>query len=128
MRLGEALAIPYIRGAEAVFDAATQAWLRRFEYAELPGCAVESDSAMEGMRALERARVRGILTRVAAGQEVPRPRPPLTGVSVSRQLDALGLAASRDLLEKSLADAAAAPELVALLRTLDGTREDRCRS
>lgn len=118
MRLAELLAVPYIRGAESVVDESTQRWRRRFEYAELPGCAVESDSATEGMTALERARVGWILARVAAGGDVPCPRPPLTWVNVRRELRRLGIAISPGLLEMSPSEAAATSELATLLVTL----------
>jgi hypothetical protein len=101
MRIRELLSIPLIRGAESIYDENAQRWRRRFAYAEIPGCAVESDSALGGLRALELTRAALILERLAEGADVPCPRPPLRSVDIRAQLHDMGLDLPGDLLDLS---------------------------
>ena len=52
-------------------------WTRRAEYPELPGCVAEADSPLDAIDRLEALRVRTILERLARGEAIPTPRPPL---------------------------------------------------
>jgi predicted RNase H-like HicB family nuclease len=52
-------------------------WVRRAEYPELPGCVAEADSPLDAIDQLDALRERFILDRLARGQPVPVPRPPL---------------------------------------------------
>jgi hypothetical protein len=52
-------------------------WVRRAEYLELPGCVAEADSPLAAIDQLDALRVRTILSRLARGEPVPTPRPPL---------------------------------------------------
>jgi hypothetical protein len=68
-------AIPYLLVLETVERGGQ--WRRRAEYPELPGCAVEAETALEAIAALEAKRVdvlRGLWTR---GEVIPIPRAPL---------------------------------------------------
>jgi predicted RNase H-like HicB family nuclease len=53
------------------------AWVRRAEYPELPGCVAEADSPLDAIDQLDALRERFILGRLARGEPVPVPRPPL---------------------------------------------------
>ncbi|MCC7367738.1 MAG: hypothetical protein IT306_04915 [Chloroflexi bacterium] len=53
------------------------AWVRRAEYPELPGCVAEADSPLDAIDELDRLREAAILGRLARGETVPVPRPPL---------------------------------------------------
>ena len=52
-------------------------WTRRAEYPELPGCIAEADSPLDAIDRLDALRVRTILGKLARGESVPVPRPPL---------------------------------------------------
>lgn len=52
-------------------------WVRRAEYPELPGCVAEADSPLDAIDRLDALRVETILGRLARGEPVPTPRPPL---------------------------------------------------
>jgi predicted RNase H-like HicB family nuclease len=52
-------------------------WVRHAEYPELPGCVVESPDALEALGRLDEMKETIILDRLARGQAVPVPRPPL---------------------------------------------------
>ena len=52
-------------------------WMRHAEFPELPGCSVNALSAVEALERLDEMRVEYILTRLARGEDVPVPRPPL---------------------------------------------------
>ena len=52
-------------------------WVRRAEYPELPGCIAEADSPLDAIDRLDALRVQIILDRLARGETVPTPRPPL---------------------------------------------------
>jgi hypothetical protein len=97
MTLTQLLSIPFMRGAESVSDE-TGAWARRFEYPEIPGCVIEAQTALDGLRALELLRVARLLTTVAGGHEPPCPRPPLQSLDVAGQLKDFGLEIPLDLL------------------------------
>jgi predicted RNase H-like HicB family nuclease len=53
------------------------AWVRRAEYPELPGCVAEAESPLDAIDRLDALRVETILGRLARGEDVPTPRPPL---------------------------------------------------
>ncbi len=52
-------------------------WVRRAEYPELAGCVAEADSPLDAIDRLDRMRIQTILDRLARGEPVPTPRPPL---------------------------------------------------
>ena len=52
-------------------------WVRRAEYPELPGCIAEAVSPLEAIDRLDAMRVQLIQDRLARGETVPVPRPPL---------------------------------------------------
>ena len=52
-------------------------WIRHAEYPELPGCVVEDENTVEALRKLDEMRVEYVLSRLAKGESVPVPRPPL---------------------------------------------------
>lgn len=52
-------------------------WVRRAEYPELPGCVAEAESPLDAIDRLDALRVSMILGRLARGEPVPIPRPPL---------------------------------------------------
>jgi predicted RNase H-like HicB family nuclease len=52
-------------------------WVRRAEYPELPGCVAEAESPLDAIDRLDALRVSMILERLARGEPVPTPRPPL---------------------------------------------------
>jgi predicted RNase H-like HicB family nuclease len=56
-------------------------WVRRAEYPELPGCVAEADSPLDAIDRLVALRVATILGRLARGEAVPTPRPPLRRVA-----------------------------------------------
>lgn len=76
MELEEYLAVPYILAVESVRKP-DGSWVRRAEFPELPGCAVEAESAVEAVEQLEAEKVRYIAERLKRGEPVPVPRPPL---------------------------------------------------
>ncbi len=70
-------AVPYLLVVESVERGGR--WLRRAEYPELPGCAVEATSAVEALDRLERERRRLLRELWERGSSIPVPRPPLRG-------------------------------------------------
>lgn len=76
LTLDDYLRIPYIIESYSIENAAGQ-WVRRVEHPELPGCAVESPSIVEGIDALDARRVEVITGLHARGARIPAPRPPL---------------------------------------------------
>ena len=91
MELREYLAVPYVLAIESVRHDDGE-WVRRAEYPELPGCAVEAHSAVEAIAKLEEERVRYIRERLARGEPVPVPRPPLQSLLEALDHDRLGFA------------------------------------
>lgn len=118
MNLYEALSIPFIRGAETVFDPGREAWVRRFEYPEIAGCAVETDATLDGLRDLEIARVARIVGLMASGRPVPRPRPPIAAADPPMLLERLGLDISAEMLATDEAWAAHSAAFGELARDL----------
>jgi len=109
VNLREALSIPYIRGAETIFDEDRQCWLRRFDYAELDGCTIENDDTLDGLRELEIARVACIVGLMADGRPVPRPRAPLLSEDVNLLLERLAIVIDLNLLAIGEVEAAHSP-------------------
>lgn len=68
-------AVPYLLVLETVERDGV--WLRRAEYPELPGCAVEAPSAVEALGRLEGQRRRVLADLWGRGAPIPVPRPPL---------------------------------------------------
>jgi hypothetical protein len=91
MDLKDYLAVPYVLAVESVRGPSGE-WVRRAEYPELPGCAVEAYSAVEAIDRLEEERVRYIQRLLEAGEPVPVPRPPLRALSEALDSDRLGFA------------------------------------
>lgn len=118
MNLYQALSIPYIRGAETYFDEADQRWLRRFDYAELDGCAVETEATLEGLRELEIARIARIVELMADGRPVPCPRPPLISADPVLLLRRLDLVIDDELLATDETEAAHSDAFGELARVL----------
>jgi hypothetical protein len=52
-------------------------WVRHAEYPELPGCVIEDADALRAIDQLDQMKETFILERLARGEEVPVPRPPL---------------------------------------------------
>lgn len=76
MTPNEYLRIPYTMLIAAV-QRPDGAWVRRAEYPELPGCIAETDSPLDAIDQLEALRERFIRGRLARGEQIPTPRPPL---------------------------------------------------
>jgi hypothetical protein len=76
MTIEEHLAVPYILCMES-FEHPSGEWLRRAWYPELPGCVAEAFSPIEAINALDERREQIIRERLASGQPIPVPRPPL---------------------------------------------------
>jgi predicted RNase H-like HicB family nuclease len=76
VELEEYLAVPYILAVESIRKPDGN-WLRRAEFPELPGCAVEAETAVEAVERVEEEKVRYIVERLERGEYVPVPRPPL---------------------------------------------------
>lgn len=68
-------AVPYLLVVESVERDGR--WVRRAEYPELPGCAVEAESAVDAIDNLERERRRLIRQMLDRHVPIPEPRPPL---------------------------------------------------
>jgi predicted RNase H-like HicB family nuclease len=68
-------AVPYLLVVESVEREGR--WLRRAEYPELPGCAVEAASVLEAMETLELERRRLLRELWERGAPIPVPRPAL---------------------------------------------------
>jgi hypothetical protein len=85
-QLLEDLAVPYVVRVTSVKDSG--GWLRRAEYPELPGCFIESYSALDALEDLDALRVRILIDMRRRGEQPPRPRPPLsTGLAVTGAVD-----------------------------------------
>lgn len=76
MSADEHLRVPYVVEMWAAPGEKGE-WVRHAELPELPGCVVEAPTAREAMDQLEEMRVMYILDRLARGEAVPVPRPPL---------------------------------------------------
>ncbi len=118
MKIADLLAIPYIRGSESVPDAGSAArtdagWTRRFRYAELPNCTVDSLSTLDGLLELERLRVAVVLDLLVRGEPVPRPRPPLRTADLAGDLRLLGIELAPELLDLDESAARGNPQLAA---------------
>src|SRR5687768_11732286 len=72
----EHLRVPYTMIIASV-RRADGAWVRRAEYPELPGCIAEADSPLDAIDQLDALREQVILGRLARGEHIPVPRPPL---------------------------------------------------
>ena len=72
----EHLRVPYVLVVESV-EKPDGDWLRRASYPELPGAAGEAESAVDAMDLADDRRVAIITERLARGQHVPVPRPPI---------------------------------------------------
>lgn len=77
--------VPYVLVIESVERGGE--WLRRAEYPELPGCAVEAPSAIEAMEKLEQARRRLLRHLWDRGAAIPVPRPPLRASVPAARID-----------------------------------------
>jgi predicted RNase H-like HicB family nuclease len=91
MTLEEHLAVPYVLCLESVAGPDGE-WQRRARYPELPGCVGEGASPLEAIARLEEARVQYIAGRLARGEPVPVPRPPLRAAAPALDADRLGFA------------------------------------
>ena len=89
MTLEEHLAVPYVLCLESV-PGPDGEWLRRAAYPELPGCVGEGASPLDAIARLEEARVQFITQRVARGEPVPVPRPPLRTAPAALSPERLG--------------------------------------
>ena len=76
----EHLRVPYTMIIASV-RRADGTWVRRAEYPELPGCVAEAESPLDAIDRLDALRVETILDRLARGEDVPTPRPPLRRVA-----------------------------------------------
>ena len=72
----EHLRVPYTMIIASV-RRANGAWVRRAEYPELPGCIAEADSPLDAIDRLDLLREEIIMGRLARGETIPVPRPPL---------------------------------------------------
>jgi hypothetical protein len=73
----EHLRVPYVLVVESV-EMPDGDWLRRASYPELgPGAVAEAESAVDAMDLADDRRVSIITERLARGQHVPVPRPPI---------------------------------------------------
>ena len=72
----EYLRVPYVLVMESFEDDGGE-WCRRAFYPELPGAVAEAESPIVAMDLLDEKRVQIITERLASGQPVPVPRPPL---------------------------------------------------
>ena len=69
-------AVPYLLVLESVERGGQ--WRRRAEYPELPGCAVEAETAVEAIDALEAKRLELLRDLWEHGEPIPVPRAPLS--------------------------------------------------
>lgn len=76
LTLEEYLSVPYILSLDAV-QGADGEWMRRAAYPEFPGCSAVGSSPLEAIEELERTHRRLVRERLARGEEIPLPRPPL---------------------------------------------------
>lgn len=95
MELEDYLAVPYVLAFETV-QLPDGRWVRRAEYPELPGCYADAESTVEALDRLEVEQVRYLQERLARGEPIPVPRPPLPG----RALGAQRLAFARWLVKE----------------------------
>jgi hypothetical protein len=72
----EYLRVPFVLIVESV-EKPDGDWLRRASYPELPGADAEAESAVDAMDLADDKRVSIITERLARGQHVPVPRPPI---------------------------------------------------
>ena len=72
----EYLRIPYVLVVESVMQPDGD-WLRRASYPELPGACAEAESAVDAMDLADDRRASIITERLARGERVPVPRPPI---------------------------------------------------
>lgn len=80
-RLRELLGIPFVAVVYSI-EHDDGEWYRRAEYPELPGCAVEAESAREAMDRLEEKRIEILAAAALSGEPILTSRHPLrTGVS-----------------------------------------------
>lgn len=79
MTLEQYLTVPYILKLESVQGPHGE-WLRRAEYPEFPGCSAVAVSPLEAIEQLERTHSRLVRERLARGEEIPVPRPPLAAL------------------------------------------------
>lgn len=93
MNLSSYLRIPYILEASSI-EKEDGRWIRRAEYPELPNCAAESYSIVDAIAAVEMLRVEVLAEMVREGLSPPVPRPPLTSIDPSKELERLGLSES----------------------------------
>ncbi len=76
MTRDEYLRVPYVLVVESV-EKPDGDWLRRASYPELPGAVAEAESMVDAMDLADGKRVTIITERLARGQHVPVPRPPI---------------------------------------------------
>lgn len=76
MTRDEYLRVPYVLVVESV-EKPDGDWLRRASYPELPGAVAEAESMVDAMDLADDKRVTIITERLARGQHVPVPRPPI---------------------------------------------------
>ena len=76
MTRDEYLRVPYVLVVESV-EKPDGDWLRRASYPELPGALAEAESAVDAMELADDKRVSIITERLARGQRIPVPRPPI---------------------------------------------------
>ena len=107
MTLEEHLAVPYVLCLESV-AAPDGEWLRRAHYPELPGCVGEGASPLDAIARLEEARIHLITDRLARGEHVPVPRPPLRVAPAALNAERLGF--TRWLVEQNRLSEDAPPE------------------
>lgn len=72
----EHLAVPYVLEVWSERQPDGE-WIRNAAFPELPGCRAEAFSVVEAVEQAEHRREQYILERLARGQDVPVPRPPL---------------------------------------------------
>jgi predicted RNase H-like HicB family nuclease len=72
----EYLAIPYVLVVESI-EQEDGDWRRQASYPELPDAVAVADSPIDAMEEVDRKREKIILERLAEGEEIPVPRPPL---------------------------------------------------
>lgn len=118
MKIAELLRVPYIRGAESVPNEDTGSWVRRFHYGELPDCAVESESTVDGLDRLELVRASRLLELAAAGAEIPLPRPALQSVDVRALFRSARVDVSDGLLDMTVAQAVGNADVLHLAKRL----------
>ena len=109
MTLEEHLAVPYVLCLESVAGPGGE-WVRRAHYPELPGCVGEGASPLEAIARLDEARVRYIAERLARGEPIPVPRPPLRAAQPAVNAERLAFARWLVAQKRLSDDAHAEPE------------------